>query len=112
MRTAKTKPSTPIPTNGHPTRKAAILELYEARVQQKEIARRLGCTRNAVSQTIHDYRQKTGRYIEPECVLPPKPRSPSLPDIRGTMTGYRWLNYRKSTQGARAALRALDGEAQ
>ena len=107
MRTAKSRPSLPIPTNGHPTRKAAIIELYEARVQQKLIAEQLSRSRNAVSSTIHDYRLKTGRIIEPEILHPVRPRSASLPNVRGSATGYRWLNYRKSTQGAKEALKAM-----
>lgn len=102
------KPHLPVPTNGHPTRKAAIIELYEAGVQQKLIALRLGCSRNAVSQAIHDYRQKTGQYVKPQITAPRKDRSPNLPDIaEPTRLGFRWMNYRKSVQGAREALKAM-----
>lgn len=107
MRTPRTKPSQPIPTNGHPTRKAAVIELYEAGVQQKEIVKRLGCTRNAVSQIIFDYRQKTGRYIEPKRIEPPKEPEAPLIDIRESPGDWCWLNYRKSVAGARAALEAM-----
>lgn len=106
MRNARSRPSTPVPTNGHPSRKAAVIELYELRVQQKEIAIRLGITRNDVSRSIWEYRQKTGRYIEPVKTAP-KQRQAELRDIRETPTAYRWLNYRKSVKGARAALEAL-----
>lgn len=106
MKNERSKPSLPIPTNGHPTRKAAIIDLYERRVQQKEIVRQLGCSRNAVSQVIHDYRQKTGRYVEP-IKVPRRTPAPPMLDIRETPGGYRWLNYRKSVSGARAALEAM-----
>lgn len=109
MKLPRSRPSLPIPTNGYPTRYAAIVALYEARVQQKQIAIQLNCTRNSVSSVIHDYRVKTGRYITPEKVLPKAPRSPSLPEETGTAMGYRWLNYRKSTKGAREALKAFHG---
>lgn len=107
MRTPKSRPSVAIPTNGHPTRKAAIIDLYERKVQQKVIAQQLGCSRNAVSSTIHDYRQKTGRFIEPEHIAPPKMRLDTFADSAETQRGYRLLNYRKSIKGAREALLAM-----
>jgi hypothetical protein len=110
MKLPRTKPSLPVPTNGHPTRKAAIIDLYEQGVQQKEIVKRLACSRNSVSSVIHEYRVKTGRYIDPVEVQPPMPRAPSLPDITETSMGYRWLNYRKSTKGAREALAAMGAQ--
>lgn len=104
-------PKNSVPTNGHPTRTAAIIALYEGKVQQKLIAERLGISRNSVSQAIHDYRVKTGRYIEPEIVEPTRRRSPSLPcdfDIRPI--SYRMMNYQKSVKGAREALRAMGAQ--
>lgn len=107
MKLPRSKPSLPIPTNGHPTRRAAIIDLYEQGVQQKEISKRLDCSRNSVSSVIHDYRVRTGRYIEPVLVEPPLPRRPLESDVAETARGYRWFNYRKSINGAREALRAM-----
>lgn len=111
MRVEKSRSGLPVPTNGHPTRKAAIIELYEAGMQQKLIAAKLGCSRHNVSQTIFDYRQKTGRYVETVITEPRKFSRPSVREHVGprepTRAGYRLLNYRKSTSGAREALRAM-----
>lgn len=97
-----------VPTNGHPSRTAAIIALYEEKVQQKLIAERLGISRNSVSQAIHDYRVKTGRYIDPEIIAPVRPRSPSLPEAQEVCSrNYRLLNHQKSVRGAREALRAM-----
>lgn len=94
-----------VPTNGHPTRKAAIIELYEQRVPQKEIAARLNCNRNVVSHAIHDYRQKTGRFIDPVGHVP---RAPSIaPDAFGSAFSFGMRSYLKSIEGARKALEAM-----
>jgi transposase-like protein len=97
-----------IPTNGHPTRKAAIIDLYEQGVQQKEIARQLECSRNSVSQVIHDYRQKTGRYIDPVNVTPPARKRKAMREPASFKPrSYAMFNYRKSVAGARQALEAM-----
>ena len=93
-----------IPTNGHPTQTAAIIELHEQRVQPKVIADRLGVARNSVNRAINIYRQRTGNYIEP---VVEKPRSKRIlpPDIE-SMERFKWRNYYKSIEGARKALEA------
>lgn len=93
-----------IPTNGHRTRREAIIELYEARVQQKEIARQLGCSPNVVSRDIYEYRVKTGRVVEP---LEVSRAADWDPEIAESPSAFRMKNYRKSVAGARAALEAM-----
>lgn len=59
-----------IPTLGYPSQKAAIIALYEERVEPKAIADMVICTINVVHRSIHDYRAKTGRIIAPIRGLP------------------------------------------
>ena len=94
-----------IPTNGHSTRKAAIIELYEAGVPQKEISASLGCSKNSVTQAICVYRQRTGRYIAPAYQVPASPRVE--PDLKGDAFDFCLKSYEKSVRGARAALEAM-----
>lgn len=93
------------PTNGHPTRHAAIIELYEQRVPQSTIAKTLGCSRNSVSQSIFIYRKKTGRVIAP--ILLEKKQPAILPDIKANQASFAMRNYLKSVAGAREALEAM-----
>lgn len=96
-----------VETLGYPSRTKAIIALYEQRIEQREIVRRIGCSRYAVSSVICAYRKKTGRYIEPESVAPPTPRRAAIFDIEYSPAAYARLNYRKSVSGAREALEAM-----
>lgn len=102
-------PGQPIPTNGHKTRTDAIIEMYEDGVQQKLIAARLGCSTNAVSQAIFNYRKRTGRIIQPR--MEEKRVTHLEPDEIGSSFQFGWKSYQKSVRGAREALAALRMEA-
>lgn len=98
-------PRVPIPTAGHPSQQDAIVELYEAGVQQKLIAERLNCSRGNVSRTIFYYRRKTGRYVKPLTLTQRADAIP--PDQCDSAYANAMRNHLKSVAGARAALEAM-----
>lgn len=91
----------PIPTLGYASQTAAIIALYEARVEPREIALRTGAPVNSVHRALRVYRVRTGRMIEP---LRTMARAESLAPDTGAMT--RMAVFQRSTDGARATLEA------
>lgn len=93
-----------IPTLGYPTQRAAVIALYEQRVEPKAIAERTGATINSVHRAIHDYRVSSGRYIAPIRESPKADRIPAMGNIWELDDYQRGLAFaRRAAAGARAA---------
>lgn len=96
----------PIPTLGYPTKKDAVIALYEARVEPRAIAARTGIAINSVHRAIHDYRTATGRFVEPIRKLPTA--TPIAPEHwNDDPHARRMAAYRRAVEGARRAREAM-----
>lgn len=96
----------PIPTLGYPNQAAAIVALYERRVEPKRIAELTGAAINSVHRAIRKHRLKTGRVIEPVRNLP---KSEVLaPDTWQDDEDIRRADFhRRAVLGARSTLEAM-----
>lgn len=97
-----TRNTAPIPTLGHRSQKAAIIALYEQRVEPKLIALRTGAPINSVHRALHEYRVKTGRYVAP--VRETKREEPSVDVAWDSAYRRRLAAHSRAVAGAREAL--------
>jgi len=93
----------PIPTLGYPSQKAAVIALYEQRVEPKAIALQTGASQNSVHRAIHDYRVATGRHVAPIRLTQKAERTPAASSV-WEMDDYRRAQAfaRRAAAGARA----------
>lgn len=99
-----------IPTLGYPSQRAAVIALYEHRVEPKGIAARTGATINSVHRAIHDYRVSSGRYIAPIREHPKAERLPAIGNIWELDEYQRGLAFaRRAAVGARTTRMAQNG---